>query len=743
MLECRACLLRSIRAIAGDALQTTSITRSRQPLLLTPHLAPPIRRAASTAAATKNAISNDIPNEGDAFDVASRRSVANRDAKALRTELKYLSDPLKLAEHVRYTLRCNKPEKALDLCRLASKQQEVIVSWNHCIDWHMSHNKIDEAIKIYNEMKKRAQFPDSYTYILLLRGLSRLHHHGDVVKQANVVRAMSIYNSMSGPTSRVKPSIYHTNAAMKVCSAALDMDSLWSIAAKLPSAGQGAPDHMTYAILLHAIRHGAMGNTPEDSSLGQIAARRREAVNQGRRIWQEIIAKWRAGQVHIDEELVCAMGRLLLMSRRMEDWDDVFSLVQQTMNVERQIAPLGSAERHAEHVPQEVEPPSHADPAPEDADGYVDAPSERAFQPVKPLQTVSSHPDRPKTLAFVTPGNPTLSMLIGTCTELRIPKTANVYWDILTADDGPYKLHADLPNFHAYFRLLGVNRSSAKAVQVLKSMPDNKVIPKNMTFRIVMSICVRDKNNHNVLQHARAIVDEMERHCAEPDVHPLIHYLNLALNTDDGPKIVSVLDRLEPIALKLGSNGRGPAVTGTQSGKETPAFLQALVGVIDTLVHRRLVREEEFESLQTRRDRLTQFIGKAKSRADRLSAEAEINTQAREKKLQNSERDAAMVKKEHNDLRMSTPEYALRKLRWKEGKMLRKEEKRQKATRLRDWDISQSQRRHAIEERRGAQLVDRGHRAHFKLARPPKESKKLKVDEMSEFADSPMELGMR
>lgn len=691
MFECRACLLRSLRAVAGDALSITPLNTSRRPILQTSRLAaPPVRRAASTSIATRDAAPDTGVQDtgGDTFDEAGekgQKKLAIRDDKALRVELQYLSDPLKLAEHVRYTLRCYKPEKALNLCRLASKQQQVTVSWNHCVDWHMSQGKIQDAIKIYNEMKKRAQFPDSYTYVLLLRGLARPLRHGEVVKRANVVRALSIYNSMSSPTSRVKPSIYHTNAALQVCSTALDMDSLWSIAAKLPSTGKGAPDYMTYSIILNAIRHGAVGDNPIGAQLEHIASRRQEAVNQGRRIWQEIIPKWRAGEIHIDEQLVCAMGRLLLISKRVQDWDDVFNLVQQTMNIERQIAPLGSIDRHTEHVPQEMQALDTTEESAEDADGYRDAPSTRAFHPVQPLPPDRKEPVRPATLAYVRPGNPTLSMLIGACTVLRTPKTANAYWDLLTSRDGRYSLTADLENFHAQFRLLGVNRSSARAVQVLRTLPRN-LAPKNMTFRIVMSTCARDKNNHNCLDHARAVVDEMDKHLPLPDVHTLLQYLNLALSTNDGPKIASALDRLDSNVRDLRSHISRDAESGKQSARaarsnsETIAFFQAIIGAFDDLTSRKLVPEEDFEKWQSRRSDLTKFIGRARERNDAQQSAA------------NADDGDGLGTKMGSGAKLQRYKTAdaLKKIRWQEKAARREEAGRQRDEEMRNWDVGMS-----------------------------------------------------
>jgi len=234
-----------MRAIAGDAAFARQPLQQR--LLLTPQLHQrSSRRAASTAAAQQD-VTRDAFDEDMEFDEVPQapereravvtplavqltkraKGIEIENKKALDIELRYLKDPLKLSEHVKYTLRCNKPTKALDLCRLASKTMSCVVSWNAVIDWLMRAKKINEALKVYNEMKKRAQFPDNYTYMMVLRGLGFRSHIGQPVKEENVSKAVAIYTSMNAPTSRVKPNIMHTNAALNVCALALDMDALW------------------------------------------------------------------------------------------------------------------------------------------------------------------------------------------------------------------------------------------------------------------------------------------------------------------------------------------------------------------------------------------------------------------------------------------------------------------------------------------------------------------------------------
>jgi len=71
----------------------------------------------------------------------------------LQTELKYLKDPYKLAEHVAYMLEKDGGEKALALVRLATKSNAVTVSWNHLIDYHMRKGATKKALDTYNEVR--------------------------------------------------------------------------------------------------------------------------------------------------------------------------------------------------------------------------------------------------------------------------------------------------------------------------------------------------------------------------------------------------------------------------------------------------------------------------------------------------------------------------------------------------------------------------------------------------------------
>ncbi|KXT18354.1 hypothetical protein AC579_963 [Pseudocercospora musae] len=653
MLECRACVLRSIRAITGDAYGSASILQ--RPPLLTPQLANrAARRRLATAAVGSNAVEQDAlsglePVAQPTTDIIrSKRGgpIVVSNEKALRKELIHLKDRVKFADHVHYILRDNKPDKALDLCRLASREMQCTVAWNHVIAWNLEHGKVKQAFDIYNEMKKRAQWPDSYTYMRLFQGL--------MDKPEHVGKAVAIYNSMSSPSSKVKPSVMHTNAVLRVCALALDMDALWGVVANLPEAGPNAADTTTYTTILQSIRHAAMGDE-QDPQL--MESQRQEAVNEGRRIWQEVIQKWRAGDLLIDEPLVTAMANLLLISRRLQDTDDVLSLVQQTTNLERLIAPVGSPHRKLQHLPRErsglhpeddgTDLPAHQDHFVPDPEGFVPSPSASAFKPVTPLVRDSPRPKRSTSLAWVQPGNGILSALFRACRIMRIPKIAYAYWDVITA--APYGLEPDLSNFKEVLRMYRINRAADKAASTVeKAHNEYGVRPTPATYQLAMAVCARDHKNRRIVETGSRIIDDMMEHLEQPDIVTLEQYLSLALATSDGPQIVSALMHLMPVAERMqelaGSKRkyrrdamhetdlkeRRQRVDDKQNAMD---LFKDMIRAIDVLKRRELTPEHRREFWTEQRAKLDSFLAKTKwDLKDRKHRNYEIRERTKQKK---------------------------------------------------------------------------------------------------------------
>jgi pentatricopeptide repeat protein len=91
----------------------------------------------------------------------NQESLSRRQDFNLRTELKYLADPLLLADRVRALLKAGDSTKALSLVRMASKGMQCSVSWNCILDHHLSQGKVNAALKTYNEVSRSWRGPVS------------------------------------------------------------------------------------------------------------------------------------------------------------------------------------------------------------------------------------------------------------------------------------------------------------------------------------------------------------------------------------------------------------------------------------------------------------------------------------------------------------------------------------------------------------------------------------------------------
>lgn len=479
------------------------------------------------------------------------------------------------------------------------------------------------------QMKKRAQFPDSYTYTILLRGLSWNAHTSGVLS-----KALSIYHSLSAPNSRVEPSIMHTNAALKVCARAGDMDALWGVAGKIPENGPAAANAITYITILNAIRQSLLVDAPKGESEDETAARRERGIMEGRRMWEDIIGRWRRADLAIDEELVCAMGRLLLIGSRPRDWDDVLSLVEQTMDIPRLVPRLGSVERQGAGLPHVRAPnvpeqyridDDHLSPdnVPARGDEFL------ALTP----QGVGSAVSSP--LIYVRPGNNTLSLVQEACQKVVANKAAQEYWDLLT-DPTTYKITPDLNNLNMRLRNLRQNRASSAAVQVLQQDMMNRAIrPPPGTFRIAMSTCVRDKNNHNSLKNGGQILGMMSKTLEDADPKTVTMYAGLVISFPlaKGSDFIDALTLLNPlvknIRLQVGvgagqtkyAGRRGPQYLKGEARQDAIDALKKVHGVYDKLLFSNLIAEESKSPFEKERARLSAFIQRVMFKGGQTNAE--------------------------------------------------------------------------------------------------------------------------
>lgn len=459
-------------------------------------------------------------------------------------------------------------------------------------------------------MKSRAQFPDSYTYTIILRGLAMNAHTSGVLS-----KALSIYHSLYAPNSRVEPSIIHTNAALSVCARALDMDALWGIAGQIPEKGPAQANSITYVTILNAIRQSILINAPKGESEENAAARKERGVMEGRRMWEEIITRWRNSDLTLDEELVCAMGRLLLVGARPRDWDDVLSLIEQTMDIPRMVPRIGTIERELAGAPRLREPTVHENYRFDD--DHL-APTQPPMRGSEFLALVPNKDGRGslRSTQFVKPGSNTLSLVQEACQRVVAQKAAQEYWDLLT-DPNVYNVKPDFENLKARLRILRQTRSSSAALQLLQDEIIGKGLkPGRGIFRIVMSTCVRDKNNHNSLRTGGKVLELMLRTLEDADAKSTAMYAELAtaFPLAKGQDLVDALTILHPIVrnlrVQIGVGGKSLAYLTGEERQDAILTLRKVYGLYDRLLFSNLIEERHKAPLKVERAKLAAYIAR-------------------------------------------------------------------------------------------------------------------------------------
>lgn len=359
-------------------------------------------------------------------------------------------------------------------------------------------------------MKKRAQSPDAFTYTTLFTGLARNSKFS-----LSAERALSIYQSMFADNSPVKPNLTHTNAVLNVCALCGNTDAMLGVAAQLPQQGKGAPDKFTYTTILNAIRVqtlAKLGHEPHDA-----VEVRDQALRQGARLWDEIKTRWSKGELSLDEELVCAMGRLLLISSQSPSHHDILPLLEQTMRIPQTALPATESKG-----PARLEAPKSALPT---ANSHSESLKLQQADKNKPILGESL-----PTQYYPRPGTKTLSLVMQTCNELRLFQAAQKYWGLLTARDG-FDIEPDKQNYLDYLRLLRLQHQSRMTIELMRELKDGLLKSEGLEpkfFRIALSTCLRDVNNQHALDHATQLVKMMNDTLETPDPAALASYLAVA-----------------------------------------------------------------------------------------------------------------------------------------------------------------------------------------------------------------------
>jgi hypothetical protein len=481
-------------------------------------------------------------------------------------------------------------------------------------------------------MKKRAQYPDGHTYSIIFNGCS-MHPSPDHA----LGKALPIYHSMSSEKSTIKPTVVHVNALLKLCARALNTEALLAIVAEMPSKGVGSPNNLTYTTVFNALRFFATGGMRDTLTPMLKRQNSEKAMLEARHIWVDITKRWAQGDIFLDEELVSAFGRLLLLGGR-RDIDDILSLIEQTMNIPRQVPRLGTEARQAADplastpkLSPDTEGETTSDsPALEQPEG--DTQPEIAavdhFQPVEP-------PAKPgqRRGVFAKPGQNSLSLVLEALLEMKLKEVAQKYWQVFTTQ---HNVQPDLENFHAYLRVLRVARASNEATKILQKMPMQDL--KYSTFRIAMAACRRDKLNRSAFANGGRLLDLMQTALREPDIPFLEDYLELAITApayskkvsasgkndlsklEQGKQILRALERLNPSLLNLKAMLH---FEDPQLAKKTPhervkfvdsilSLTRRMISSYDLLMDKAMVPREFRKSLKEQRGKLSAFVARHK-----------------------------------------------------------------------------------------------------------------------------------
>ncbi|KAK7433074.1 hypothetical protein QQZ08_000003 [Neonectria magnoliae] len=412
--------------------------------------------------------------------VAAKRAKEKLE-RAVKKHLPYLDDPWKLGQYVNDALAKGRYDEALLLTQKASNKNQVVVSWNHLISYLLEKQQLRNAVKLYNEMKKRAQLPNMQTYTIMFRGFSKSQHPKLAVSEA--IRHYQILLK----DSRLEPNSIHLNAVLNVCGRAGDLESMFSIADTINESTRAA-DSFTYTTIINALRFNlldAVKDLPEEQKNDNIT----KTIGRAKTIWEEAIAKWRQGRLVIDEELVCAMGRLLIMAPDRIQKREVLDLIEQTMNIPN----ISKAEIV-----------SAADFR---TKGLARANSKLAHR-----------------MSWVKPNRNTLALVLTTLASSKLTTCGIKYWNILVREHG---IQPDMDNWMRMFGMLKVAKASAHACDILEIVPDEYINAKN--YQIAMETCVRDNINQNAVKNANKALDSMMKRLKVPDPHTMRLFLRVSL----------------------------------------------------------------------------------------------------------------------------------------------------------------------------------------------------------------------
>lgn len=484
-------------------------------------------------------------------------------------------------------------------------------------------------------MKKRAQLPNAQTFTIIFTGLAESKH-----PKVAVGEALKIYNAMiSSP--RLKPNVKHLNAVLDVCAKAQDIESLF---VALRSANtERSPDSLTYTIILNALRH-QQSNSPdpnstlkdEDQALA-MAKSIEQTVSRAKLVWEEVMARWRKSEIVMDEELMCAMGRVLLMGGPRET-EHILDMVTEILGITRlkdgQPGLMPEEQRKKVEITKNSEQSKEAEEIGNANGAEHSAPgTSNALLNTEPTNTSVRHVpsprqpiQQPSVVRFA--ANNTLSLLMRALGNSRLTKLGARYWDYMTTI---YAVNPDRRNFRDYLDCLFTGAASGKAARVIASMPAE--ILEAQAIRRGLLMCYFDNHNTQAFDNANTMFDTMTRKLRYPDPRCMQVYLDVALRAHAkfsdkekyptaqnrelgyGMQLFAAIDRIwEPLRLATNHLGfeDGPMSATSPQEKSQRSYngrralievAQTAQGVCDKMLSQRLlpVKSQEHKITVARR----------------------------------------------------------------------------------------------------------------------------------------------
>ncbi|KAJ0163220.1 Pentatricopeptide repeat-containing protein 2, mitochondrial [Colletotrichum tanaceti] len=616
MLSCKACLRRAIQPLSTKAsFFETSATASTLQHGLPAHLQLQQRPQTTVSRAAfmgEARISSRDPDNAD--DVAEK----NRKRKmewAVDQHLKHMDDPFNIAQHVEATLKKGRFDEALLLVQRSSKDKQVAVAWNHLIEYKVRDKSVNAAIKLFNDMKKRGQLPNDRTYTILLTGCAK-----SLDPKAAVPKAVAIYNSLLKESSAVRANSFHLNAVLQVCGRAGDVDAMFSIADTADARAGRKTTAYTYTTIINALRFEVENPEKQKSrSLQETLDAMTQMVKRCKAIWEEVMRNWRKGTLEIDEDLVCAMARVLLLGDK-KDQANIMPLLEETMSV-RDLACKNPAKDHALRMNEGMKGIAAAV-------GTAGSAQQKAVPSTKPR------------INYAIPRSNTLSLVLNTLLQNRQAKLAVQYWNHFVYY---YGLEPDSDNWNQLLRIYERNGSSRDAAKLVQKLPDEMLVP--IMYRRALSACVNDKMNQKAFENATAVLERMTAHVAASkgitslDVRALHIYLKVGLSSNFHFRQVAKSGKVEEARRAYGEQLAAavnntwapftsakdamlktkPKMGGKTSSKtsQTHGFAakglieiaRNMISAVDRVVNEnRLADEEAVEALKQKRNKLNRFV---------------------------------------------------------------------------------------------------------------------------------------